>query len=160
MVLIARAAWSRLVSFAVAKRCGSKVWSITLTDQPSASTQMLRVGLPSTFMRRLEKRLDAGLRAAEDQGVDVVGALVGVDGLQVGQHAHDVEFVGDAVAAVHVARKPRDVERLAAIVALHQRDRGRRGAALLQEAAEPERAGKPERNLGLHVGKFFLDKLV
>src|SRR5205085_368535 len=116
MVLIARAASSRLVSFAVAKRCGSSVWSITPTDQPSASTQMLRVGLPSTFMRRLEKRLDAGLCAAEDQRMDVVRALVGIDGFEVRQHAHYVELVGDAVAAVHVARKPRDVERLAAIV--------------------------------------------
>ncbi len=82
------------------------------------------------------KRLDAGLRAAEDQRVDVVRALVGVDGLEIAEHAHHVELVGDAVAAVHVARQPRDLERLAAIVALQQRHRGRRRPALLQQPAE------------------------
>src|SRR5229473_2928419 len=73
--------------------------------------------------RALEKRLNSRLRAPQDERVDVVRALVGVDGLEVAQHAHHVEFVGDAVAAVHVARDARDVERLAAIVALHERDR-------------------------------------
>src|ERR1043166_6010089 len=54
---------------------------------------------------RSEKRLDPGLRAAEDQRVDVVRALVGVHGFQMAHHAHHVEFVRDAVAAVHVARR-------------------------------------------------------
>src|SRR5579862_9380781 len=61
---------------------------------------------------------DAGLGAPEDQGVDVVGALVGVDGFEVHDMADDVEFVVDAVAAMHVARQPRDLQSLAAIVAL------------------------------------------
>src|SRR6185312_11271923 len=86
------------------------------------------------------ERLDAGLGAAEDERVDVVRALVGVHGLEVLRHADDVILLGDAVAAVHVACRPGDVERLAAVVALHQRDRRRRGAALLQHAAEPQRA--------------------
>src|SRR5690349_13042118 len=38
--------------------------------------------------------LDAGLGAAQDQRMDVVGALVGVDGLEVAHHAHHVELVG------------------------------------------------------------------
>jgi hypothetical protein len=50
MAWMARAASSSVVSRAVAKRCGSTVWSITPTDQPSGSSQMLRIGLPSTFM--------------------------------------------------------------------------------------------------------------
>ena len=37
--------------------------------------------------------LDAGLGAAEDEGVDVVGALVGVDGLQVEDVADHVVLV-------------------------------------------------------------------
>src|SRR5881396_2119288 len=49
------------------------------------------------------KGLDAGLRAAEDQGVDVVRAFVGVDHLEVDEVADDAELVGDAVAAEHVA---------------------------------------------------------
>jgi hypothetical protein len=50
--------------------------------------------------------------------MDVVRAFVGIDGLQVHQVADDVELVVDAVAAVHVPRQPRDIECLAAIVAL------------------------------------------
>src|SRR5258706_15502661 len=57
------------------------------------------------------KRRDARLRAAQDQGVDVVRALVGVDGLEVHDVADHVVFVGDAVAAGHVARHPPDSER-------------------------------------------------
>ena len=71
-----------------------------------------------------------------------------------------MEFVGDAVAAMHVARDARDVERLAAIVALHQRDRRRRRLARLEHAAEPQRAVQAERDLGLHVGKLLLDQLI
>ena len=58
-----------------------------------------------TAERFSEERLDAGLGAAEHQRVDVVRALIGVDGFEIAQHAHDMEFVGDAVAAVHVARE-------------------------------------------------------
>src|SRR4029077_6805598 len=82
--------------------------------------------------QRSEKCLDPGLGAAEDQRVDVVRAFVGIDGFEIAQHAHHVELVGDAVAAVDVARHARDLERLAAIVALEQRHRRRRGSALLQ----------------------------
>ena len=46
--------------------------------------------------------------------MDVVRALIGVDRLQIGGVAHDLEFGRDAVAAVHVARDPGDLERLAA----------------------------------------------
>src|SRR3954470_13542696 len=70
----------------------------------------------------LHKGLDAGLGTAEDQRVDVVGAFVGVHRFEVAHHAHDMEFVRDAVAAVHVAGDAGDVERLAGVVALHQRD--------------------------------------
>ena len=50
------------------------------------------------------KRRNTGLRAAENQRVDVVRAFVRVDRLEVHHVADHVEFVGDAVAAVHVAR--------------------------------------------------------
>src|SRR5215510_701611 len=50
MEAIACATSSRVVSRTVAKACGSRVWSITPTDQPSASSQIVRVCLPSTFM--------------------------------------------------------------------------------------------------------------
>ena len=85
--------------------------------------------------RKLHERLDAGLGAAEHQRVDVVRAFVGVDRFQIAKDAHHVELVGDAVAAVHVAGEPGDVERLAAIVALEERDRRRRCLALFDHAA-------------------------
>jgi hypothetical protein len=50
MEVIAYAASASVVSRSVAKRCGSTVWSITPTDHPSGSSQMLRVCLPATFM--------------------------------------------------------------------------------------------------------------
>src|SRR3954453_8608960 len=66
----------------------------------------------------------------------------------------------DAVAAMHVAGEPRDIERLAAIVALQHRDRLGRAASLVLEAAEPNARDGPERALGLHVDELFLDQLV
>src|SRR5262245_45407425 len=105
------------------------------------------------------KRLDPGLRAAEDQRVDIVRALVGVDCLEVRHHAHDVELVRNAVAAVHIARQAGDLERLATVVALHQRDRRRRRLAGLQQAPEPQRAGEAERDFRLHVGELLLNEL-
>src|SRR5690606_1449580 len=50
------------------------------------------------------ERLQAGLGAAEDEGVHVVRALIGVDRLQVLRMPHHRIFDLDAVAAVHVAR--------------------------------------------------------
>src|SRR5712664_2461556 len=70
----------------------------------------------------LRKRLNAGDGAAENEGVDVVGALIGVHGLQILRMPHHVVFDLDAVAAMHVAGHARDVERLAAIVALDDRN--------------------------------------
>ena len=86
-----------------------------------------------------KKRLQTGLRAAQDQGVDVVGALVRVDGLEVLRVSHHVVVVLNAVAAVHVAGKPRDIECLAAIVALDEGDHFRRHPTLVEQAADPQR---------------------
>jgi len=46
--------------------------------------------------------------------MDVMRALVGVDDLQVHEMTDHAVLVLDAVAAQHVARRPRNVERLAA----------------------------------------------
>src|SRR5213079_1257927 len=82
--------------------------------------------------RSARKGLNPGLRPPQYQGVDIVRALVGVDHLEVDHVAHDAELVRDAVAAQHVAREARDLQRLAAGVALHDRgDLGRVGAFVL-----------------------------
>ena len=64
MVAIACAASASVVSRIVAKRCGSSVWSMMPTDQPSGSTQMVRVCLPSTFMVSLITRFAAARQSA------------------------------------------------------------------------------------------------
>src|SRR5215471_5253463 len=50
MVAIARATSASVARRTVMNRCGSAVWSMLPTEAPSASTQMVRVCLPSTFM--------------------------------------------------------------------------------------------------------------
>src|SRR5215218_9269455 len=135
-------------------------WAIAGTSarptQPVAPARMMR----SVIGRRsLEERLDAGLRAPEDQRVHVVRALVGIDGLKVLRMAHDVVLFLDAVAAVHVAGDSGDIERLAAVVALDQGDHLGRRFALVQEAADAQRSLQAEGDLGLHVGELFLHEL-
>src|SRR5262249_61786386 len=56
MVTIARTTSCSVASRNVAKRCGSAVWSMTLTVEPSGSSQIVRMGLPSTFMAALLTR--------------------------------------------------------------------------------------------------------
>jgi hypothetical protein len=105
------------------------------------------------------ERLQPGLCAAEDQGVDVMGALVGVHRLEVLGVPHHVVFRHDPVAAMHVAGHPRDLQRLAAIVPLHQRDDLGRAGAFVQHPARPERTLQPQRDLRLHVGELLLVEL-
>ena len=59
-----------------------------------------------------DERPQAGDGAADDQGVDLAGAFVGVDGLGVGDEAADVVLQQDAVAAEEIIGYTR--ERLAA----------------------------------------------
>src|SRR6266436_7458008 len=104
----------------------------------------------------LRKRLDAGDGAAEDQGVDVVGAFIGVDGFQVRGVAHHVIFDLDAVAAVHVTGYARDVERLAAIVALDDGNHLPRHLALVHQPADPQRGLQAERVFAPQLCDLFL----
>src|SRR5688572_29061660 len=74
--------------------------------------------------------------------------------------AHDLEFGADAVAPVHIARDPRDIERLAAIVALYQADRLGDKLAVLEAPPDAERGLQPKTDLGRHVGELQLDQLI
>ena len=80
----------------------------------------------------------SGDGATEDEGVDVVGTFVSVHGFQVRGVAHHMIFDLDAVAAVHVAGHARDVERLAAIVALDERDHLGREFSLVHQTADAQ----------------------
>ncbi len=122
-----------------AAACGLACTGRTLWPMPGTSTrrQFLRraVCIQAAFMacRALPDRLvirrggaspekrpnstegrDAGLRATENQRMNVVRALVGIDRFEVHYMADHMELVGDAVAAVHVAGRARDIQRLAA----------------------------------------------
>src|SRR5687768_18261758 len=68
-------------------------------------------------------------------------------------------FFLDAVAAVHVAGGAGDVERLAAIVALDERDQLGRGPALVEQTTDTKRRLQAESDLGLHVGELLLHEL-
>ena len=102
------------------------------------SQQHLALGAPKAPGARQKAAIPV-IAAAEDQGVDVVRALIGVDRLQIGGVAHHLEFGRDAVAAVHVARDAGDVERLAAIVALDQADRLGDQLALVEPPPDAQR---------------------
>src|SRR6516162_11774762 len=69
-------------------------------------------------------------------------------------------LVRNAVTAVHVARGAGDFERLAAIVALEDRDHLWGVAARIFESPEPEAGVQPEGDLGLHVDELLLDQLI
>ena len=58
---------------------------------------------------RLLKRLNPGLRAAQNQRVNVVRALIRVHHFKVHHVAHHAVFIANAIATEHVARNARDV---------------------------------------------------
>lgn len=60
----------------------------------------------------LEKGLVASDGTAKDEGMDIVGAFIGVDSLQVHHMPDDVIFIRDAVATQHLTRHPSDLDRL------------------------------------------------
>ena len=66
--------------------------------------------------------LDSSDGSSDDETVNVVSALVRVDGLQVHDVPDDVVFVAHAIPAQHVSSRPRDVQRLAAVVAFQNRN--------------------------------------
>ena len=107
----------------------------------------------------LRKRRDSGDGAAKDQRMDVVGAFISIDGFKVGGVAHHVIFDLNSVGAVHIARHPRDIERLAAIVAFDDGDHLRRHLALVHQTADAQAALKPERDVGLHIRELLLHQL-
>src|SRR3546814_5161787 len=64
------------------------------------------------------------------------------------------------VAAVHIARDPRYIERLAAIVALEQADRIGDEPPLVDQPPDAERRLQAQRDFGEHVGELQLHDLV
>ena len=67
-------------------------------------------------------------------------SFIGVDRLQIQHMPDDVILICHAIAAMHVASDPRNIQRLAAIIALHHRDGLGRRFAAVHQPPEPERA--------------------
>src|SRR4030095_10167269 len=101
----------------------------------------------------LESR-NSGDGPAEDQRMDVMRALIGVDGFEVGGVTHHVELSGYAIAAVHVSGDAGDVERLAAIVTLDQADCLGDQLACLEAATDAQHCLQAERDLRYHIGEL------
>jgi hypothetical protein len=59
-----------------------------------------------------------------------------------------------------MSREARNVERLAPIVALRDRDHFRRVVSLIFEVTQAQAGKESERDLGLHVDELLLDQLV
>src|SRR5258708_34749377 len=78
------------------------------------------------FVNRMSEGRDPGLRAPEDQGVDVVSALICVHRLEVHAVADDAVLVPDDGGPLRVAGDARDVERLAPRAAPESSDHLRR----------------------------------
>ena len=104
--------------------------------------------------------LYARLGAPQDQRVDIARAFVGVHRLQVHHVADDMEFVGDAVAPVHVARHAGDVQGGGAGIALDQRDHLGRRSALIEQAAHAQGALQAEADVAHHIRQLELDQLI
>ncbi len=66
--------------------------------------------------------LQACLSAAQNEGVHIVCAFVGVDRFQVDHVTNHVIFVMNTIAAVHVAGHASHIQGLAAAVAFDQAD--------------------------------------
>ena len=77
--------------------------------------------------------------------------FVGIHDLKIHHVTHDGVVVGDAVASQHVAGGTRDIQCLAAGIALDETDEVGRYLARRQHFARLEAALQGQTNLGLHV---------
>ena len=82
------------------------------------------------------KCLKTGLGAPQNQRVNVVRPFVSIDRFQIHHVANYVVLIRNPVAAMHVPRCSRNLERLAAVIALEQRDRLRGSAPFIKQASE------------------------
>ena len=70
------------------------------------------------------------------------------------------KLVADAVAAHHVARHARNVQRFAARVPLQNGGDFHRGCAFVFHAPQTQTGLQTQRDFGLHIGHFFLNQLI
>src|SRR3712207_1163823 len=99
------AASSRLAPRPVTSSSGRPVPRTDVRSRTSpTSTERISAGAEVTGPSLSREGRDAGDVAADDQPLDSLGALVGVDGLDVGHVPDDVEVQQDPVAPQQVPR--------------------------------------------------------
>src|SRR5215207_4528242 len=93
------------------------------------------------------------------EGVDVVGALVGIDALDISHVLHDAVVEEDTVAAEHVAGEGRDAAGFRDVVHLEHRDRCGVEPAGVLEAADMDGEELAEGDLIDHLDELLLHEL-
>src|SRR5262245_15660364 len=127
------AAWSAPARSRPARAAGSRG-----AVSPAAESAPLVAGTAGAAAARSLQRAQPGDLAPHDEGVDVVGALVGVDGLEVEHVADGLVAEGDAAGAQDLAGAAGGGQRRAHVVALGEADlRRAEGARVLQLAQAP-----------------------
>jgi hypothetical protein len=106
------------------------------------------------------KRRNAGDGAAQNQGVNIVRAFIGIDHLQVHQVASRPKLVADAIAAHHVARHASYIQGLTARIAFQYGRDFHRRRAFVFHATQTQTGLQAKCDLGLHIGHFFLNELI
>ena len=86
-------------------------------------------------------------------------AFISVDGFQISRMADHLIFTANPVATMHVPRLSCYIQCLADIVAFDDRNHIRRKFALVHQTPDAQTCLKPQRNIGHHIGKLFLEQL-
>src|SRR6266481_8589773 len=110
----------------------------------SAPESILRVGeilrsAQDDSLSSATESINPGDVLANDQGVDVMGAFVGINALEIHEMSDHGIAIGDADGAQDVSRAPRALERDPDIVALGQRNLLGTGRARFHHAGKTQR---------------------
>src|SRR3546814_10874832 len=117
------------------------------------SSDLALASLRGERLLRSIEGLQAGLSATQDEGVDIMSTLIGVDDLEVAHMAHHRKRVGYTVSAMHITRLSCDTESFSRTVALYDGNHFRRRAALVQQPPDPKASLEPKRDLDLQIGR-------
>ena len=91
--------------------------------------------------------------------MDIMRPFIGVDGLEIGRMAHDLEPLGNTIAPMHVTAHAGDIQSFAAIVALHQANELWTGGAVVHHLTQSEGRLQAQGDFSLHIRELFLEKL-
>lgn len=104
--------------------------------------------------------LDSSDVSSEDEGVDIGGSFIGVDGFKVHHVADDVVLINNTVSSKHISRLAGDIERFDTRVSLDQRDHTGVLLTFILQSSDAEGGVKAKGDLSHHVGQLELNQLV